>query len=63
MRVDTNVALQHVASDTNKIREVLAYNSKELQCTQDRLGKELHQLSSYIDSRIQEAAHALQEGL
>ena len=59
MRADTNVALQHVASDNSNLREAVALNSKKLQCTQDGLGSALQQLPAYIEGKILQAVHAL----
>ena len=59
MRADTNVALQHVASDNSNLREVVALNSKELQYTQDGLSLALEQLPAYVEGKILQAVHAL----
>ena len=59
MRADTNVALQHVASDNSNLREAIALNSKELQCTQDGLGSALQQIPAYVEGKILQAVHAL----
>ena len=59
MRADTNVALQHVASDNSNLREAVAQNSKELQHTQDGLGCTLKQLPAYVEGKILQAVHAL----
>ena len=40
-RVDTNDALLNVAADNSNLRAELAYNSKELQRTQDGIGSAL----------------------
>ena len=59
MRADTNVSLQHVASDNSNLQEAVALNSKELQHTQDGLGYALQQLPAYVESKILQAVHAL----
>ena len=59
MRADTNVALQHVASDNSNLREAIALNSKELQCTQDELVSALQQLPAYVEGKILQVVHAL----
>ena len=52
MQTDTNVALQHVASDNSNLREAIALHSKELQWTQDGLGSALQQLPAYVEGKI-----------
>ena len=59
MRADTNVALQHVASDNSDLHEAVALNSKELRLTQDGLGSALQQLPAYVKGKILRAVHAL----
>ena len=59
MRADTNVALQHVASENSNLREAVALNSNKLQCTQDGLDSALQQLPAYVKGKILQAVHAL----